>query len=88
MSSGRTVIFLKKPYFLLIGLNPRTILEENIPKKDMELRFHRKKNKIFLFSSSCGARLKSELKQLVSAEGGGCVWRWAVVPDQFFINLL
>lgn len=71
MSSSVTVIFLKKPYFLLIVLNPKTVLEKNIPKEDLELRFPRRKNKIFLFSSSCGARLKSELKQLVLAGSGG-----------------
>lgn len=29
--------FLKKTYFLLIVLNPKTILEEVIPKEDMEV---------------------------------------------------
>lgn len=37
MSGGRTVIFLKKIYLLLIVHNPKTILEEAILKEDMEL---------------------------------------------------
>lgn len=52
------MIFLKKTYFLLIVHNPKTTWEEAILKGDTELGFlARKKNKISLCSSSCGARL-------------------------------
>lgn len=37
MSGGRRVIFPKKTYFLLIVLNPKTILEKAIPREDREL---------------------------------------------------
>lgn len=77
--------FLKKTYFLLIVLNPKTILEEVIPKEDMEVQSHGETNKIFLCSSGHGARLESELKRLISAKGRSLERGQSVVPDQWFL---
>lgn len=77
------MIFLRKTYFSLIVLNPKT--KRQSPRRTWSFDPLEGKRKYFSAPVTVRPRFQSELKQPMSAKGGGLRGGQSVVSDQFFL---